>query len=101
MFISVDFPAPFSPSSACTSPGRMSKSTWSFASTPGKRLVMPVIASPAAGSALLVRHPDGGWWRGAPDQSCEHDDRQNVRQQADQLERHVDPLDLQRHRQRL
>src|SRR5687767_2182429 len=41
MFISVDFPAPFSPSSACTSPRWRSKSTWSLASTPGKRLVIP------------------------------------------------------------
>src|SRR5437763_10570445 len=41
MFISVDLPAPFSPSSACTSPSRRSKSTWSFASTPGNRFVMP------------------------------------------------------------
>src|SRR4051794_5363458 len=41
MFISVDLPAPFSPSSACTSPRRRSKSTWSFARTPGKRLVIP------------------------------------------------------------
>src|SRR2546430_409008 len=41
MFISVDLPAPFSPRSACTSFRRRSKSTWSFARTPGKRLVMP------------------------------------------------------------
>src|SRR4051794_4672989 len=41
MFISVDLPAPFSPSKACTSPRRRSKSTWSFARTPGKRLVIP------------------------------------------------------------
>src|SRR5581483_7241449 len=41
MFISVDFPAPFSPRSACTSPGRRSKSTWSLASTPGNRFVIP------------------------------------------------------------
>src|SRR5256885_1002768 len=41
MFISVDLPAPFSPSSACTSPLRRSKSTWSFARTPGKRFVIP------------------------------------------------------------
>src|SRR6266498_1865320 len=41
MFISVDLPAPFSPSNACTSPLRRSKSTWSFASTPGNRFVIP------------------------------------------------------------
>ena len=37
---SVLLPAPFSPSNVCTSPGRTSKSTSSFASTPGKRFVM-------------------------------------------------------------
>src|SRR3954463_3828116 len=41
MFISVDLPAPFSPSRACTSLWRRSKSTLSFARTPGKRLVIP------------------------------------------------------------
>ena len=54
MFESVLLPAPFSPSSACTSPTSASKSTWSFASTPGKRLVMPRIVtagSPSVGAA--------------------------------------------------
>src|ERR1051326_7732162 len=41
MFESVLFPAPFSPSSACTSPAAASNSTPSFAITPGKRLVIP------------------------------------------------------------
>ena len=41
IFISVDLPAPFSPSSACTSPARRSKSTWSSATMPGKRFVIP------------------------------------------------------------
>src|SRR5918912_1730259 len=41
MFISVVLPAPFSPSSACTSPRRTSKSTWSFARTPGNCFVIP------------------------------------------------------------
>ena len=41
MFISVDLPAPFSPSSACTSPLRRSKSTWSFATMPGEPLGDP------------------------------------------------------------
>src|SRR5437870_2587533 len=41
MLISVDLPAPFSPSSACTSPRRRSKSMWSLASTPGNRFVIP------------------------------------------------------------
>src|SRR4249920_1529772 len=41
MFISVDLPAPFSPSSACTSPSSSSKSTWSLARTPGNCFVIP------------------------------------------------------------
>src|SRR4029450_12845784 len=49
MFDSVLLPAPFSPSSACTSPAAASKSTRSFASTPGKRFVIPCMA--AAGEA--------------------------------------------------
>ena len=43
--MSVDLPAPFSPSSACTSPRRTSKSTLSLATTPGNVLVMPRICS--------------------------------------------------------
>src|SRR6266852_5623454 len=41
MLDSVVFPAPFSPRSACTSPAAASKSTWSFATTAGKRFVIP------------------------------------------------------------
>src|SRR3954469_19113936 len=41
MFESVDLPAPFSPSSACTSPSAASKSTASLATTPGNRFVIP------------------------------------------------------------
>src|SRR5580765_7419000 len=44
MFISVDLPAPFSPSSACTSPSSRSKLTLSLASTPGNCLVIPMSA---------------------------------------------------------
>src|SRR5262245_2709222 len=39
--MSVVFPAPFSPRSAWTSPRRRSRSTWSLATTPGKRFVIP------------------------------------------------------------
>src|SRR6266568_1166422 len=56
MFISVDLPAPFSPSSAWTSPWRRSKSTLSFASTPGNRFVIPRSSSRGAsamGPAIL------------------------------------------------
>ena len=48
MFIRVDFPAPFSPRSAWTSPGRTSRSIPSFATTPGYRFVMPRISSAGA-----------------------------------------------------
>src|SRR5438067_7953216 len=41
MLDSVVLPAPFSPRSACTSPSAASKSTWSFATTPGNRFVIP------------------------------------------------------------
>src|SRR5512145_1891689 len=51
MFMRVDFPAPFSPRSACTSPFTRSKSTWSLATTPGNRFVMP-FSSRRAGSAM-------------------------------------------------
>src|ERR1700690_1921633 len=41
MFERVLLPAPFSPSSACTSPAAASKSTPSLATTPGNRFVTP------------------------------------------------------------
>src|SRR5436189_245373 len=43
MLDSVVFPAPFSPSSACTSPAAASKLAPSFATTPGNRFVIPTI----------------------------------------------------------
>src|SRR5712692_8943399 len=63
MFESVLFPAPFSPKSACTSPAAASKSTESFASTPGKRFVIPRMqtAGEAPGSpAPLAAGTDAG-----------------------------------------
>src|SRR4051812_39046421 len=71
MFESVDLPAPFSPSSACTSPAAASKSTPSFATTPGNRLVMP-LSSTAAGMKKRrarsdPRPPVGGLALRAPD----------------------------------
>src|SRR5438105_10229300 len=51
MFESVLLPAPFSPSRACTSPAAASKSTPSFATTPGKRFVIPRIATAEDGGA--------------------------------------------------
>src|SRR5438067_12317326 len=44
-------PAPFSPRSACTSPAAASESTPSFARTPGKRFVIPRIATAGGGGA--------------------------------------------------
>ena len=51
--ISVDLPAPFSPSRQCTSPGRIARSMWSFARTPGNAFVMPI--SSTAGSVCPRR----------------------------------------------
>ena len=45
IFISVDFPAPFSPTSTSTSPARASSETSSSARTPGKLFPMPRISS--------------------------------------------------------
>ena len=50
MRMSVLLPAPFSPSSVCTSPARTSKSTRSLATTPGNRFVMPRISSNGSAS---------------------------------------------------
>src|SRR5919201_1376390 len=51
MLESVVLPAPFSPSRAWTSPSAASKLTWSFATTPGNRFVIPrsATAVPIAG----------------------------------------------------
>src|SRR5688500_19994132 len=43
IFTSVDFPAPFSPTSACTSPRRSVRSTPASAVAPAKRLTIPSI----------------------------------------------------------
>src|SRR5918912_49962 len=53
MFMRVDLPAPFSPRRAWTSPLASSKSTWSFATTPGKRLVMPF--NSRSGASAMAR----------------------------------------------
>src|SRR5215510_14584974 len=51
MFESVVLPAPFSPRSACTSPAAASNVTPSFATTPGKRFVMPSMRTAGSGEA--------------------------------------------------
>src|SRR5215217_6848992 len=58
MFISVDLPAPFSPRRALTSPARRSKSTLSFARTPGNCLVM--CRSSRTGGSAIPRDPNEG-----------------------------------------
>src|SRR4051794_8909604 len=65
MFISVDLPAPFSPRSACTSPSSRSRSMWSFATMPGKRLVMPR-SSRTGGWATDSKNSGAGRRRPAP-----------------------------------
>src|SRR6478735_950007 len=52
VFIRVDLPAPFSPTRACTVPRRTLKVMSELATTPGKRLVMPV--SSTAGGTVEV-----------------------------------------------
>src|SRR5688500_7271421 len=47
IFVRVDFPAPFSPTSPCTSPAATSRLTPASACTPGKPLEMPVKLSMA------------------------------------------------------
>src|SRR5436853_1739740 len=63
MFISVDLPAPFSPSSACTSPRRTSNETSSLATTPGNSLRIPCISrtrSSATRSHPTKKREEGG-----------------------------------------
>src|SRR5579862_7069462 len=54
MFERVLLPAPFSPSRAWTSPTPASKSTPSFATTPGKRFTIPRIATAAPEGAAAA-----------------------------------------------
>src|SRR4051812_49983358 len=65
MFISVDLPAPFSPRSVCTSPRRSWKSTWSLATIPGKRFVIPRSSRTGTSLILDILRPCGGR-RGRP-----------------------------------
>src|SRR6185437_10098711 len=62
---SVLLPAPFSPSSACTSPAAASKSTPSFATTPGNRFVSPRTATAGGGPPPSPRAVSG--WKGSND----------------------------------
>src|SRR5690242_15620757 len=58
MLDSVVLPAPFSPSSACTSPAAASNSTASFATTPGNRFVMPRSATAGVGGEACASPPE-------------------------------------------
>src|SRR5262245_59375372 len=58
IFINVDFPAPFSPTSATISPGRASSETLLSATTPGNRLPIPCISS----NGVVVRFISN-WYR--------------------------------------
>src|SRR5436189_3191041 len=57
MLDSVVLPAPFSPSSACTSPVAASKSTSSFATTAGNRFVIPRTATAGGGGEACASPP--------------------------------------------
>src|SRR4051812_46657881 len=57
MLDSVVLPAPFSPSSACTSPGAASKSTSSLATTAGNRFVIPRSATAGNGGEACASPP--------------------------------------------
>src|SRR3954471_4301327 len=54
-FISVDLPAPFSPTRPSTSPARTSRCMSSSALTPGKLLLTPRTSSSSDGSGGLAR----------------------------------------------
>src|SRR3954452_853883 len=58
-FISVDFPAPFSPSRAWISPRRSSRSILSFATSAPKRLVTPSSCSASGPVTALLLHRVG------------------------------------------
>src|SRR5919202_3556241 len=70
MFISVDLPAPFSPSSACTSPRRRSKSTWSLARTPGKVFVIPRSSSTGRSASIAGDSTSKGGLESPPFDTC-------------------------------
>src|SRR6266700_1405819 len=59
IFISVLLPAPFSPTSACTSPGHAVKSTFWSTGVPPKDFEIPVISSNGSGIGLLQILLDG------------------------------------------
>src|SRR2546430_1200316 len=91
MFISVDLPAPFSPSSACTSPRRTSNETSSLATTPGNSLRIPCISRTR--SSATRSHPTKKREEGRPGSppSC----RAVLRKHCRNLELVMDDLRLE------
>src|SRR5581483_4345939 len=89
MFISVDLPAPFSPRSACTSPRRSSKSTWSLARMPGNSLVIPRISRTGAWEftwyAILAGWPPGSVGRPRRDPVALRERRRHLERARDDL----------------
>ena len=64
MFISVDLPAPFSPSRAWIWPGSTVRSMWSLATRAPNRLVMPLSSSLTVRPPSLKRPPQLVGWLG-------------------------------------
>ena len=63
ILISVDLPAPFSPTSACTSPARTSNETSDSACTPGKDLLMPRTSRSGAAAPVYAVIAASARWR--------------------------------------
>src|SRR3954470_10268534 len=57
--ISVDLPAPFSPSRQCTSPARIARWMSSFATTPGNAFVIPISSTAGASAPAVESIPCG------------------------------------------
>src|SRR6266581_9173824 len=91
-FMSVVLPAPFSPSSASTSPGYSCRSTWSLATSPPNLLTMP--RASRTGSDADIGDAVGGRRRCAANRASHDHDGQHIGQQADDLKRDVDALQL-------
>ena len=68
-FIKVDLPAPFSPTSACTSPRLTSNETPSSARTPGNTFTIPLITSNGPKASLLNKLRSSGTCPKAPRQA--------------------------------
>src|SRR3569833_2408678 len=64
--MSVDLPAPFSPTRACTSPAAMVRLTRSRASTPGKRFGTSLTSLTSFSLTVLSTWPPGSVRRASP-----------------------------------